>query len=381
MSVGVVTWSKTSANNDVADTAINFQEGQAPSSLNDSCRAVMSSVAKWRDDIAGTVLVTGGVGTAYTLATNQVFAANNNGNTIQFTPNLTNTGAVTLAVDGLTALPLRFLTGTDLPSGVLISGSLYQATLRSSEWLLHSSPLAQPFLIPIGGIIDYGGSTAPNSNFVLPQGQAINRTTYATLFSLFGTTYGTGDGSTTFNVPDLVGRVVAMLDAGSSRLSSTYLGSSPATLGNAGGSQNHTLTTAELPAHSHANTLADSGHTHTWGPAGSQANIAGTGAAGTISLLQVPGGITSANATQSISVTSNVSNVVTGTVLANAATTASATRQLSNDAGSGSLVSSASNSISVTSSNTGAAGNGTGAASPVATVQPTIILNKILRVI
>jgi microcystin-dependent protein len=340
MSVGVVTWSKTSANNDVADTAINFQEGQAPSSLNDSCRAVMSSVAKWRDDIAGTVLVTGGVGTAYTLATNQVFAANNNGNTIQFTPNLTNTGAVTLAVDGLTALPLRFLTGTDLPSGVLISGSLYQATLRSSEWLLHSSPLAQPFLIPIGGIIDYGGSTAPNSNFVLPQGQAINRTTYATLFSLFGTTYGTGDGSTTFNVPDLVGRVVAMLDAGSSRLSSTYLGSSPATLGNAGGSQNRT-----------------------------------------ISLLQVPGGITSANATQSISVTSNVSNVVTGTVLANAATTASATRQLSNDAGSGSLVSSASNSISVTSSNTGAAGNGTGAASPVATVQPTIILNKILRVI
>jgi microcystin-dependent protein len=329
MSVGVVTWSKTSANNDVADTAINFQEGQAPSSLNDSCRAVMSSVAKWRDDIAGTVLVTGGVGTAYTLATNQVFAANNNGNTIQFTPNLTNTGAVTLAVDGLTALPLRFLTGTDLPSGVLISGSLYQATLRSSEWLLHASPLAQPFLIPIGGIIDYTGATAPNTNFILPQGQAINRVTYATYFSLVGTTYGAGDGSTTFNAPDLVGRVVAMLDAGSSRLSVTYLGVSPASLGNAGGLQSHTLTTAEIPAHSHANTLADSGHTHTWGPAGSQANIAGTGAAGTTAQYGTTSQATGSN-----------------------------------------------NQAPMTITNVNAGGGGAHAI-----VQPTIILNKILRVL
>jgi microcystin-dependent protein len=340
MSVGVVTWSKTAASNDVADTSINWQEGQAPSSVNDSARAMMAAAAKWRDDIAGTVLVTTGSGTAYALTTNQVFAANNNGNTIQFTPGSTNTGAVTLAVDGLTALPLRFLTGTDLPSGVLISGSLYQATLRSSEWLLHSSPLAQPFLIPIGGIIDYTGTTAPNSNFILPQGQAINRVTYATYFSLVGTTYGAGDGSTTFNAPDLVGRVVAMLDAGSSRLSATYLGVSPASLGNAGGSQNRTL-----------------------------------------SLLQVPGGITSVNASQAISVTSTAANVVTGTVLANAATTASATRQLSNDAGSGSISSTGTNSISVTASNTGASGNGVGAASPVATIQPTIILNKILRVL
>jgi microcystin-dependent protein len=308
MSVGVVTWSKTAASNDVADTSINWQEGQAPSSVNDSARAMMAAAAKWRDDIAGTVLVTGGVGTAYTLATNQIFAANNNGNTIQFTPNVTNTGAVTLAADGLTALPLRFLTGVDLPSGVLISGSLYQATLRSSEWLLHASPLAQPFLIPLGGIIDYTGTTAPNSNFILPQGQAINRVTYATYFSLVGTTYGAGDGSTTFNAPDLVGRVVAMLDAGSSRLSATYLGVSPASLGNAGGLQSHTLTTAELPAHSHANTLTDNGHTHTWGPAGSQANVAGTGAAGSTPQY----GTTSTNTGSNVGTTMTITNVNAG---------------------------------------------------------------------
>lgn len=252
MSVGVVTWSQTSASNDVADTAINWAEGQAPSSVNDSSRAMMASVAKWRDDITGILVTTGG-GTAYAITTNQVFASNGNGFTVQFTPGTTNTGTVTLSVDGQTARPLRFLTGVELPAGVLISGSLYQASYRlaTTEWLLHSSPLATPYLIPLGGMIDFIGTVAPNANFVLPAGQAINRTTYATLFSLVGTTYGVGDGSTTFNVPDLTGRTVYMKEASATRLTTGTVGIDGGTLGAVGGGT-QTLVTANLPPYTPA---------------------------------------------------------------------------------------------------------------------------------
>jgi hypothetical protein len=55
---------------------------------------------------------------------------------------------------------------------------------------------------PIGSIVPYGGTTAP-SGWLLCQGQAISRTTYSDLFSAIGTTFGAGNGSTTFNLPDL----------------------------------------------------------------------------------------------------------------------------------------------------------------------------------
>ena len=59
-------WSQTAANNATADSSVNWQEGQAPSSVNDSGRAMMASIAKHRDDIAGAI-VTGGTATAYTV--------------------------------------------------------------------------------------------------------------------------------------------------------------------------------------------------------------------------------------------------------------------------------------------------------------------------
>lgn len=55
---------------------------------------------------------------------------------------------------------------------------------------------------PVGSIVPYGGTTAPNG-WLICQGQAVSRTGYADLFSVIGTAFGTGDGSTTFNLPDL----------------------------------------------------------------------------------------------------------------------------------------------------------------------------------
>lgn len=255
-------WSQVAADNATADSAVNWQEGQAPSSINDSARAMMASIAKWRDDITG-ILVAGGTSTAYAISSNQGIVANTDGFTVQFTPAASSTGAVTLSVDSQAPKPLRFRTGVDLPPGAIISGSLYQATYRgaSQEWLLHSFD-SSIYAIPIGASIDYWGSTTPNSAFAAPTGQAISRTTYATLFGLIGTTYGSGDGSTTFNLPNAAGRVLAQREGSASLLTSSFFGGNSTVLGAIGGSQFHYLTTTEMPSHSHANTLSDSGHAH-----------------------------------------------------------------------------------------------------------------------
>src|SRR5215216_8151553 len=116
-------WSKTAENNATADPSINWQEGQAPSSVNDSGRAMMASVAKHRDDIAGAI-VTGGTATAYTVTSYEVFdtLTRLNGQIVAFTPHATNGGTVTLNVDSLGARPLRSTPGLGLQAGVLIKG-------------------------------------------------------------------------------------------------------------------------------------------------------------------------------------------------------------------------------------------------------------------
>lgn len=87
-----------------------------------------------------------------------------------------------------------------------------------------------------GQIIISASANTP-SGFLPCDGSAIDRTTYANLFSEIGTTYGVGDGSTTFNVPDLNGKVP--------------LGSGNISVGVSGGNENHSLATNELPSHSH----------------------------------------------------------------------------------------------------------------------------------
>lgn len=108
--------------------------------------------------------------------------------------------------------------------------------------------------VPIGGVLPYAGSTAP-TNFLLCYGQAISRVTYADLFTVTGTTYGVGDGSTTFNLPDLRGRVGAGKDdmggVSANRLTGLSGGVDGDILGGTGGSQSHVLTTAQLAAHTH----------------------------------------------------------------------------------------------------------------------------------
>lgn len=254
MATGIVTWSTTAASNATADSNVNWAEGQAPSSVNDSARAMMASVAKWRDDTNGSI-ATGGTSTAYTVTSNQSFAsltAMDNA-VIAFIPHTTSGAAPTLAVDGLTAKKIRMTTGVDLTDGVLVSGTPYVVTYEAGvgEFLLHNFA-GNPWLVPLGVAMPFFGATSPNASLVLPYGQAISRTTYSTLFTMFSTTYGAGDGSTTFNIPDLRNRIpVGKGDMGGSssgRISTThYGGNNPETLGATGGDDGTALAQANLP--------------------------------------------------------------------------------------------------------------------------------------
>ena len=117
--------------------------------------------------------------------------------------------------------------------------------------------------MPIAAIIDYAGGTAP-SGWMFCYGQALSRTAYAALFAAIGTQYGAGDGSTTFNVPDIRGRVTAGRDTmggtTADRMTAYVNGT---LLGATGGAQSHVLTQLEMPAHQHAGSTSPSGdHTH-----------------------------------------------------------------------------------------------------------------------
>jgi microcystin-dependent protein len=116
-----------------------------------------------------------------------------------------------------------------------------------------SSALGVAGAVPVGVVNPFAGATAP-SGWLLCFGQAVSRTQYPVLFTTISTTYGSGDGSTTFNVPDMRGRAVAGKDdmggTAASRLTSTVLTASN-TLGATGGAQTHTLTEAQMPVHTH----------------------------------------------------------------------------------------------------------------------------------
>lgn len=119
--------------------------------------------------------------------------------------------------------------------------------------------------LPIGWIGEYGGATAPEK-FLLCNGQAVSRSTYAALFAVIGTNYGAGNGTTTFNVPDFRDRSPMM--PGSGNMSG---------LGVQYGAAAHQLTIGQLPNHDHD--YSDPGHFHdhirAGGGAGSYTNVAG----------------------------------------------------------------------------------------------------------
>lgn len=108
---------------------------------------------------------------------------------------------------------------------------------------------AAPHIHQPGDLIHSAASTRAGA--LLCDGTAYSRTTYAALFAAIGTTYGAGDGSTTFNVPDLRGRVIVAAGAGA--------GLTTRSRGQTFGTENET---APLPVHNHPISISDPGHSH-----------------------------------------------------------------------------------------------------------------------
>lgn len=140
--------------------------------------------------------------------------------------------------------------------------------------------------VPAGTIIAFGNSIAP-SGYLDCNGQNVSRTTYSALFAAIGTTWGTGDGSTTFTLPDLRRRT--LIGQGGVQVSGP--GSA---VGQVGGAETHALTTTEMPSHTHG--VTDPGHGHSASPAsvigsGTGSNVNPTGGA----LSSVALSVTSSN--------------------------------------------------------------------------------------
>lgn len=118
---------------------------------------------------------------------------------------------------------------------------------------------ASAALVPIGAVVPFWGLQEP-AGWLLCKGQAVSRATYKELFDVIGTRSGAGNGSTTFNVPDL--RESLIYGVGDS-------GSFTQTMGAVVGEKTHTLTLAEMPSHSHPLSTNNQAHSFAWGASGS----------------------------------------------------------------------------------------------------------------
>jgi microcystin-dependent protein len=201
-------WSEVASSNGASDPQINFREGMPPSAVNDSSRALMAAVAAYRDDISG-LLTTTGTASAYSVSTNQNLCASpstvpQDGQQLALTFNLTNGAAPTLTADACSTYPIQSAPGVAVGAATLVLGSPYtfRFSVANSAWMLRDF-YGNPVNVPVGGTLIWWTGTLPNSSWAWCNGQAISRTGFPQLFAMFGTTFGAGDGVSTFNLPDM----------------------------------------------------------------------------------------------------------------------------------------------------------------------------------
>ena len=169
-----------------------------------------------------------------------------------------NVGTATFNPNGTGAKTIIRANGDTLHDGDIPKNTMAQLVYDGSNMRLVPQDSS-----PVGAISAYASASAPNG-WLLANGQAVSRATYSRLFALIKTQYGVGDNSTTFNVPDLGGRLP--IGIGTGPASTSY-----DALGETGGHTTHTQTVAELAP-----------HTHTISNAGSPgSNVAQSGAYGT----------------------------------------------------------------------------------------------------
>lgn len=143
----------------------------------------------------------GGTANAITLTTGYSLSSYAAGQTFRFVASATNTGAATVNIDGRGAKNITGPAGSALSAGQILANALVEITYDGTQFQLKTQA---PAAIGVGSIMAWPTATIP-AGCLECDGSAVSRSTYAALFAVIGTTYGNGDGSTTFNLPDYRG--------------------------------------------------------------------------------------------------------------------------------------------------------------------------------
>lgn len=151
------------------------------------------------------------------------------------------------AISGFTADRMLEIEKTTVTSGsVNEMGNLVLSTREGAKidagYVRGNTGPIGPDRPQVAGVINFFGGSTPPAGWLFCDGAAVSRNTYSELFAAIGTTFGAGDGTATFNLPDFKGRVAAGLDLTQPEFD---------TLGEKGGAKTHTLTIAEMPSHTH----------------------------------------------------------------------------------------------------------------------------------
>ena len=265
--MSISAWSTTASQNGGRLVSGNYLEQQSPSTLNDAGRSVMSQIRSWANDLEWFEFGTGSNTTSYT----RVSATS-----VSMPTNCVDQFHVNRRVkikDGSGATVYGRVTSSafNSPNTVLVfefdSGSLGSGNPTSVAYgIVSATNTSLPSVVPTGTILMTGVATA-DSGYLICDGTAYSRTSYSALFTKIGTAFGNGDGSSTFNVPNLQSKFPMGKGSsdnigdtnGSFTQTPTGTNSAQTFTGNAftpSGSvsvavNNHTLTEAQMPSHSH----------------------------------------------------------------------------------------------------------------------------------